>query len=315
MLCAPFFLASRSAASVSAVSPDCVMTIASVLRGDDRIAIAILRAVVDVDRHPRQRLDQELADERGVPRRSARQDHDPLDVAQNLIRNLDLLQEYLPALDGRPAQHGLFHRPRLLEDLLQHEVLVSGLLRHDRIPRHPRALLRHRAARVVRKLHAVRRDDGHLLVAEKHDVAGVAQHRGNIGCHEELAIPEADDDGRTVSNGHDLVRVFRRDQHQREEPAHVEQRAPHGILETVVFHLAFDQMRDDFGIGFGDELVSLFLKLTFQIEVVLDDAVVDHNDASGTVTVRMGVLLCWTAVCGPSRVADAGTRRRAGCER
>ena len=30
MLRAPFFLASRSAASVSAVSPDCVMTIASV---------------------------------------------------------------------------------------------------------------------------------------------------------------------------------------------------------------------------------------------------------------------------------------------
>ena len=64
-------------------------------------------------------------------------------------------------------------------------------------------------------------------------------------------------------------------------------------------------MRDDFGIGFGDELVSLFLKLPLQIEVVLDDAVVDHNDAPGTVTVRMGVLLCWTAVRGPSRVADA----------
>ena len=64
MLRAPFFFASRSAASVSAVSPDCVMTIASVFVDDDRIAVAVLGAVVDLDRHARERLDQELADER-----------------------------------------------------------------------------------------------------------------------------------------------------------------------------------------------------------------------------------------------------------
>ena len=46
----PCFLASRSAASVSAVSPDCVIATASVFVDDDRIAVAELRAVVDVDR-------------------------------------------------------------------------------------------------------------------------------------------------------------------------------------------------------------------------------------------------------------------------
>ena len=80
MLRAPFFFASRSAASVSAVSPDCVITIASVFSDDDRIAVAVLRSVVDVDRHARQRLDQELADQARMPRRAARQDHDPLDA-------------------------------------------------------------------------------------------------------------------------------------------------------------------------------------------------------------------------------------------
>ena len=73
---APSRFASRSAASVSAVSPDCVITIASVFGGDDRVAVAVLRAVVDFDRHARQLLDQELADQRRVPRRAAREDRD-----------------------------------------------------------------------------------------------------------------------------------------------------------------------------------------------------------------------------------------------
>ena len=46
----PSRFASRSAASVSAVSPDCVMTTASVLRRDDRVAVAVFRSVVDFDR-------------------------------------------------------------------------------------------------------------------------------------------------------------------------------------------------------------------------------------------------------------------------
>ena len=64
MLGAPSRLASRSAASVSAVSPDCVMTTASVFGDDDRVAVAVLGAVVDLDRQARELLDQELADER-----------------------------------------------------------------------------------------------------------------------------------------------------------------------------------------------------------------------------------------------------------
>ena len=74
MLRGALALASRSAASVSAVSPDCVMTIASSFVGDDRIAVAVLGAVVDFDRHLRQRLDQVLADQAGVPRRAAGDD-------------------------------------------------------------------------------------------------------------------------------------------------------------------------------------------------------------------------------------------------
>ena len=44
------------------------------VRRDDRIAIAVLGAVVDFDRHLRERLDEVLADQRRMPRRAARDD-------------------------------------------------------------------------------------------------------------------------------------------------------------------------------------------------------------------------------------------------
>ena len=99
--------------------------------------------------------------------------------------------------------------------------------------------------------------------------------------------------------------IVGRDQHQREQAAHQQQRPPHRVLEAVVLHLALDQVRDDLGVGLGDELVALPLQLLLQVEVVLDDAVVDDDDLAGAVAVRVGVLLGRPAVRRPARVADA----------
>ena len=149
-----------------------------------------------------------------------------------------------------------------------------------------------------------RRDHRHLLVAEEHDVAGVAEDRRDVRGDEELAVAEADDDRRAVADGHDLVGIVGRDQHQPEQPAHVEQRPAHRILEPVVLHLALDEVRDDLGVGLGDERVAFALQLLLQLEIVLDDAVVDDDDAAGAVAVRVRVLFGRPAVRGPARVAD-----------
>ena len=60
-------------------------------------------------------------------------------------------------------------------------------------------------------------------------------------------------------------------------------------------HSLLDQVRDDLGVGLGDELVALRLELALELEVVLDDAVVDDDDP---------------AVC--SRGAGARSLRSAG---
>ena len=131
------------------------------------------------------------------------------------------------------------------------------------------------------------------------------ENRRDVRGDEELAVAEADDDRRAVADGDDLFRIVGRNQHEREQAAHQQQRAAHGVLEAVVLHLALDEVRDDFGVGLGDELVALALQLLLQIEVVLDDAVVDDDDLAGAVAVRVRVLLGRPAVCRPARVADA----------
>jgi hypothetical protein len=132
----------------------------------------------------------------------------------------------------------------------------------------------------------------------------VAEDGRDVRGDEELAIAEADDDRRTVADSHDLVRVVCRDQHEAEQPAHVEQRTTDGILEPVVFHFTLDQVRDDLGVRLGDERVPFLLELPLQVEIVLDDSVVDDHDAAGAVAVRVRVLFGRPAVRGPARVPD-----------
>ena len=66
-----------------------------------------------------------------------------------------------------------------------------------------------------------------------------------------------------------------------------------------------DEVGDDLGVGFGDELVALGGEFALEVEVVFDDAVVDDDDAAGAVAVGMGVLFGGAAVGGPAGVADA----------
>ena len=99
----------------------------------------------------------------------------------------------------------------------------------------------------------------HLAVVEEHDVAGVREDRRDVGGDEVLALAEADDQRRAVPRGDERARVVGRQQHDREQPAQLRERAPHGRLEPVAAHLALHQVRDDLGVGLGDEPVALLL--------------------------------------------------------
>jgi len=228
-----------------------------------------------------------------------------VDGAQRLVRDVQVLETDLPAIQRNAADDRVAGGGGLLEDLLEHEVLVAALFRSDGIPEHALRGLRHFPSGIVGELHAGTGDDRHFLVGEEDDVAGVAQNRRNIGGDEEFVHPQPDDNRRTVANGDNLFRIVGRDEHDGEHAAHRQQRTPHGVLETVVLHFALDEVRDDLGVRLGREHVSLALQLAFQLEVVLDDAVVHDDDPARTVAMRVSILLRGSAVRGPAGVADA----------
>ena len=64
-------------------------------------------------------------------------------------------------------------------------------------------------------------------------------------------------------------------------------------------------MGDDLGVGLGDEVVTLGDEFGLEGEIIFDDAVMDDDEGSGAVTMRVGVLLGGAAVGGPACVADA----------
>jgi hypothetical protein len=72
-----------------------------------------------------------------------------------------------------------------------------------------------------------------------------------------------------------------------------------------VLHVLFDEMGHDFRVRLGHELVAGLLELLLEREEVLDDAVVDDDDVSTAVAMRVGVVLVRLAVRGPARVAHA----------
>ena len=69
--------------------------------------------------------------------------------------------------------------------------------------------------------------------------------------------------------------------------------------------LVLDEVGDDLGVGFGEELVALGDEGVFEGEVVFDDAVVHDDEGAGAVAVGVGVFFGGAAVGGPAGVADA----------
>src|SRR4030095_7244445 len=79
----------------------------------------------------------------------------------------------------------------------------------------------------------------------------------------------------------------------------------HCRRESIAAALLLDQVRDDFGVGLGDETVAGGFQLALELEVVLDDAAVHDDHAVLAVAVPMRVLFRGPAVRRPARMADA----------
>ena len=135
--------------------------------------------------------------------------------------------------------------------------------------------------------------------------ARVRQNRRRIRGDEHLALADADDQrARAVAREDQMFGIVAGEHAQRVGAAYFAERAPNGRLEVaVVVHL--DQVREHFGVGLALENVAEVDQAGTKRRVVLDDAVVDDRDFSGTVHMRVGVGVRGTPVGRPARVSHA----------
>ena len=72
----------------------------------------------------------------------------------------------------------------------------------------------------------------------------------------------------------------------------------------VALEVFLDEMRDDFSVGFCTELMAFRSQATLELQIIFDDPIVNDNDPSLTVTMRMRILFGRPAVRRPACVAQ-----------
>jgi hypothetical protein len=191
-------------------------------------------------------------------------------------------------------------------------VLEAALFRLHRIPLNARDGALNGVAIEVGEGDAGEGEDGHVAVGQEVNVAGVVEDAGNVGGDERLAFAHADDYGRPGAGGDDFVGLGGGKDTKRKGSGEALDGAADGYFKGdgraggfgVILDL-FDEVGDDFGVGFSDELVALVDEFVLQVKIVFDDAVVDDDKTAGAVAMGVRVFFCGTAVRGPARVADA----------
>ena len=104
--------------------------------------------------------------------------------------------------------------------------------------------------------------------------------------------------------GDDGVGLIGIDDRQRKDAAELTDGRTYCLFERlIVLQIFLDQMRNNFGICFRDETMIRLTQSLFELKIVLDDAVMNNNDAPGTVEVWMRVLLI-----GLNRIASSRFR-------
>ena len=120
---------------------------------------------------------------RAAPSQRACPAGDDADLFEGLeLRRSDihLLKEDAAGLLAHPSNRGIADGARLLENFLEHEMLVTALFRHDGIPEHVLDGAVHMAPIEVGELNSVWSQNGHVPVGQEEHVAGVPEDRRNV---------------------------------------------------------------------------------------------------------------------------------------
>ena len=161
----------------------------------------------------------------------------------------------MAGVEGDAAEGGVADGAGLLVDFLEHEVLVAGLFGLDGVPGDALDFEGEGFAVEVGEGDAGGGEDGEFAVGEEVDVAGVVEDAGDVGGEEEFSVADADDGGWAHAGGDELVGLVGGEDADGEGSGEAVDGAADGFFEgdagVASASLVFDEVGDDFGVGFG----------------------------------------------------------------
>ena len=113
---------------------------------------------------------------------------------------MHLIEEHAAGVMRDAAFNSFANRARLLENFLEHEMLEAAFFRLNRIPSNSLTLRHHRISSEVGHAYAGFCHHGNLAIAEKENVASMFEDCRNVGSDEELAVAQANNDGRSLAS-------------------------------------------------------------------------------------------------------------------
>ena len=224
---------------------------------DDRISIAELAGELDVGGNLRKILHEVLADHRGVQGGPLPDEDDPFRSREFTAEVVDAAENDLPCAVVDPALDAGSQRPRLLEDLLEHVVLVIAefdLLDLDFELVNLRGDFDVVDGRGPEGIAGQLRDG---VVVEREGLVGMRHDRALVGGDDVLVVADADQQWRTLAGDHHDARLFLADRRDGVGAFHFSKSALDGLFKVAVIQLA-DQVDEDFGVGLTVEDVTLF---------------------------------------------------------
>ncbi len=257
VFCCPSDLAWRSAARVSAVSPDCEMATISWLRVGHRDAVAVFAGDLDGARHAGDGFEPVAGGVAGVAAGAAGEDQDRIDIGEQ-VGGFGAEDAGLDALAAADDFQGVGQRFGLLEDFLLHVVLVGtefdgggGELRDMH-----RAL--DRGAVEAGDLDTGCGQLGDVAIFQIDHVARDLEQGRGVGGGVVAFFPEAEQQRRAFAGDDDLAGLGVVDDGDGVGADQAAAGDPDGG-EQVGFALerGFDQVADAFGVGVGGEDVAL----------------------------------------------------------
>src|SRR6266853_3739329 len=229
-----------------------------------------------------------------MPAGAARDDANIFEFAKLLLGESHFAKIDFSAVLRNASDKSVAYGARLLKNLLLHVVLVATFFRHDGIPGDVMRLALDGFSVVVHDAHAVFGKHGDIAIDQEKHVACVFQQRGNIAGDKIFAFAKTNDGGWAEARGNNLIGIAGGEKNQRVDSAQLLKRFANGFFQrnwsVAELQIFLDQVRHDFRISFRDEFVPFALQLLFELQIIFDDAVVDHHDLSRAITVRVRVF-------------------------